>query len=354
MNFLESTRKPLDDHGSSGQFRPCGGCSRKFIKPRCRTCFLTAKRLAVLGRGEGLLRRHRVELLQGAIAISAMLSACGCTPHSYAGIDLRPGRAPADLQALAEQARAGDKQAQMDLSDRFAAGDSIAADPRRAEQLLEAAASDRGGRRLVFVPRGNGAVQAMPVNTGPFEPGLSAAKQRLAARRGAGRARDPLREIDRRTAETALAGLATRTRFAVYPAQPVASCAEAARHATVEEYLDTEILGALVAVPPNCLLTPPRISEVVTLARTGHAKARTAYLALILELHRCDDAPNRALLLAASDQGDAVASIVAGNLLRLCGSPVEAAHRYRLAGDQGVPNAASYYRPLEIPSIPRP
>jgi len=117
----------------------------------------------------------------GLIAPGLLLCAAGCASEHYAGIRLDPGSAPADIQALARAARGGDKQAQLALGERYERGDGVPRDADIAADLYRSAATDSGGTRMIFVPRGAGGVTAVPVNTGAAVPGLEEARVRLTA-----------------------------------------------------------------------------------------------------------------------------------------------------------------------------
>jgi TPR repeat protein len=109
-----------------------------------------------------------------------MLSACAA-PTSYMGISFVPGAASPELQALAQCAQAGDKQAQLDLGIAYEEGRGVAVDLKRAEGLYRMAAADSGGITWVYVPatRRNSAGQVVPVSLGQLQTGLSAALDRL-------------------------------------------------------------------------------------------------------------------------------------------------------------------------------
>lgn len=94
-----------------------------------------------------------------------------------------PGEALPAVQALAQRAQAGDKQAQLDLGIRFEEGDGVPQDWGRAVKLYRQAASDSGGTMWVYMPSpGNGAKGLVqPVDRGPQQAGLDEAKFRLSA-----------------------------------------------------------------------------------------------------------------------------------------------------------------------------
>lgn len=90
----------------------------------------------------------------------------GCSPSSYMGISLRPGEAPAAVQRLALEARAGDKQAQFCLGRRFDTGAGVPLDPRRAAQLNRLAKTVERRRVWVYRPSVGTSVpgEAVPVD----------------------------------------------------------------------------------------------------------------------------------------------------------------------------------------------
>lgn len=114
--------------------------------------------------------------------LAVALSLGACAANSYMGIPLAPGAAPSELQRLAGLARAGDKQAQLDLGIRYENGTGLPANLERARKLYRAAATPTGGTIYVYVPatrkgeKGN----VTPVDTGPRVEGLVEAKARLA------------------------------------------------------------------------------------------------------------------------------------------------------------------------------
>ncbi|TFI56527.1 sel1 repeat family protein [Sphingomonas parva] len=126
----------------------------------------------------GLYRRLRIGIL--ALLSSAALTACAAS--SYAGIPLRPGGADAALQDLARRAQSGDKQAQLDLGIRYEEGRGVPVDLKRARRLYAAAATTSGGTQLSHFPATpKTPAAAVPIDTGPRQDGLSAARARLAA-----------------------------------------------------------------------------------------------------------------------------------------------------------------------------
>jgi len=116
-----------------------------------------------------------------ALSAATLLTTGACATHHYMGISMIPGEAAPDVQALAQRAQAGDKQAQLDLGIRFEEGAGVPQDAGRAMKLYRQAASDSGGRIWVYTPEpGNGAKgRVVPVDRGPKQTGLDEAKKRL-------------------------------------------------------------------------------------------------------------------------------------------------------------------------------
>jgi hypothetical protein len=117
------------------------------------------------------------------LGLVILIGSTGCSVSNYMGIPLARGAADAGvsqpaIQALAARARAGDKRAQFELAERFENGRGVPQDHHRARALLTAAAKDRGGTRMMFVPR-NGAISTVPVSSGARIPGLPEAKAEL-------------------------------------------------------------------------------------------------------------------------------------------------------------------------------
>jgi hypothetical protein len=134
-----------------------------------------------VGKIRYLGRRLRAAI--AAFMLSSMpLLTGGCATDSYAGVPLTAGAADAELQALAMRAQAGDKQAQLELGIRYEEGRGVPADPRRAARLYRLAASDSGGTVHVYTPPVSPQSQGrvLPVQTGARQPGLEAARERLA------------------------------------------------------------------------------------------------------------------------------------------------------------------------------
>lgn len=114
------------------------------------------------------------------LALALLLTGCGT--GRYAGLDLRRGALSAPLRQLALAARSGDKQAQLALGDRFAAGLDVPHDLARARTLYAQAARASGGTLWIYSPPvgKEAAGRVVPV-AAPVVPGLPAAAARLAA-----------------------------------------------------------------------------------------------------------------------------------------------------------------------------
>jgi hypothetical protein len=86
------------------------------------------------------------------------------------------------LVTLANMARAGSKQARLELGIRFEEGRGLARDLKRARSLYRQAATSSGGQVPVYSPAvGNSPGRVIMINTGPVVPGLPEAAQRLRA-----------------------------------------------------------------------------------------------------------------------------------------------------------------------------
>jgi TPR repeat protein len=121
----------------------------------------------------------RVLGLLAAFVAAMQLISCAAS-SSYMGIDLRQGAAPAELQALAERAQAGDKCAQLDLGIAFEEGVLAPINIRSAKKLYSQAASETGGATWVYQPAvGNSAGRLVPFNLGGNFTGQAEAQHRL-------------------------------------------------------------------------------------------------------------------------------------------------------------------------------
>jgi hypothetical protein len=74
--------------------------------------------------------------VSGSAFASIALSACAAQSH-YVGLDLRPGGASAEVQAVAQRARSGDKQAQLDLGIAYEDGKRVSEDVVAAQTFKE-------------------------------------------------------------------------------------------------------------------------------------------------------------------------------------------------------------------------
>jgi hypothetical protein len=110
-------------------------------------------------RRGGKPSRKPLTAFAAALALAIVLT--GCASPSYAGIPLTAGAADAELQSLAGRARAGDKDAQLELGIRYEEGRGVERDSESARRLY---LSSLEGPRLqtTYVPV-NGAV--VPQNT---------------------------------------------------------------------------------------------------------------------------------------------------------------------------------------------
>ena len=116
------------------------------------------------------------------LALFVKFSACvGPVKASPALFDSRS--LPPELQALAERARGGDQQAQLELGIAYEEGRGVAADRKQARKLYRMAAKDNPGTQWVYMPSPGGGAPAMvmPVRTGVPRAGLDEAKRRLQA-----------------------------------------------------------------------------------------------------------------------------------------------------------------------------
>ena len=109
------------------------------------------------------------------------LAMSGCVSSSYMGIGFAPVSADPALQQLAQLARAGDKQAQLDLGKRFEGGNGVPEDKRLAVRLYRQAASDSGGVVWIYAPSPGGGAPArvIQVDKGPRQAGLLEASKKV-------------------------------------------------------------------------------------------------------------------------------------------------------------------------------
>ena len=119
-----------------------------------------------------------------AAFVGACLTLCssGCALSEYACISLKSGAAPADVQALALLARAGNKDAQLSLGILLEAGHRIPVDLTAARQMYAAAAADTGGRLSIWSPPvGRSPGHIIVVDSGQRTSGLAQAEMHLRA-----------------------------------------------------------------------------------------------------------------------------------------------------------------------------
>lgn len=127
------------------------------------------------------LRSFGSLVAQGLASVTICAIATACASSNYMGVSLAPGAAPTDVQRLAARAQAGDKQAQLELGERFEEGHGVRADRARAMRLYRMAAADSGGPMWVYSPSsgvGTGG-RVISVDHHSKQPGLSEAKRRL-------------------------------------------------------------------------------------------------------------------------------------------------------------------------------
>ena len=101
------------------------------------------------------------------------------------GIPLGAGLADPGVQQLAQRARSGDKQAQLDLGIAYEEGRGVARDLLRAERMYMLAAADIEGRKWIYLPPVTrvGSGRTIPIEQGARQPGLADAARRLEALR---------------------------------------------------------------------------------------------------------------------------------------------------------------------------
>lgn len=115
-------------------------------------------------------------------ALTSLIVMTACMTDEYIAVELWPVGGQTELQRLAERARSGEKQAQLELGSRYEAGEGVPIDLARARTLYAAAAARSGGTTYVYSPpvekEGRGRVIA--VSSGPVSEGLPDAQARLA------------------------------------------------------------------------------------------------------------------------------------------------------------------------------
>lgn len=122
--------------------------------------------------------RARIRIFLCLSAVAALLLACSSSGQTYAGIDMRQGAAPQDVQDLAARAKAGDKEAQFDLGERYETGNGVLKDMRLAKTLFLAAAQDVGDLLAYSPPVGRSPARIITLKS-QRAPGLDKAKQKL-------------------------------------------------------------------------------------------------------------------------------------------------------------------------------
>lgn len=110
------------------------------------------------------------------LVLSFAVAACS---GRYMGLDA--SQLDQKTALLVQRAELGDKQAQFELGQRFAAGDGVPRDCAKAKKLTRRAASASGGTLWVYSPpvTNGGQGQVIPVDRGPVQPGLAAASNSL-------------------------------------------------------------------------------------------------------------------------------------------------------------------------------
>lgn len=123
---------------------------------------------------------RRINCKIGIATLVALLHLSGCISNSYLGISLRPQKFDNGISEIARRARAGDKQAQLELGIRYEEGRDVQRNIGRAIRLYRLAASTRPNRIWVYslgTGRMRGSLTSIP--TSLPGPGLEEAKQRL-------------------------------------------------------------------------------------------------------------------------------------------------------------------------------
>jgi TPR repeat protein len=107
----------------------------------------------------------------------------GCSSSSYMGISLRPSGADPALQALAQRAQLGDKQAQLELGMQYELGVNVPQNCLLATELYRLAARESSETTWVYLHGvGKGALgRVIPVRSGRKIEGLGMAKDRFEA-----------------------------------------------------------------------------------------------------------------------------------------------------------------------------
>jgi hypothetical protein len=250
------------------------------------------------------------------------LSACAAA-SSYAGIPLAPGAADEDLQQLARRARAGDKQAQLELGVRYEEGRGVPPDLKRARALYQSAASGSGGRQLVVVPGSSSGSRptVVPISTGPRSPGISEAITRLK------RLSDPIREDS-----------STR----VYIPDAPSRCQLRRRIPDATRYLQ-EVMGSGDRFNFDCIYKVIGRKTISDMADRGSIDAQ--YLELFRKnphVHDICRSPFRRDLERLATRGHIQSLISSGTVARSCGDISAAIEYLTMAYDKG----ADFLRPF--------
>lgn len=127
-------------------------------------------------------RLNKMDLARLAPPILAALalSMTGCASSvSYAGIDLRAGRADPAIQQLAIRAQNGDQQALLHLAASYDYGIGVPINRDQAIRLYRLAARSDPGSMYVWVPDGSGGGRVHRLEYGAPRLGSVAAQARL-------------------------------------------------------------------------------------------------------------------------------------------------------------------------------
>lgn len=123
-------------------------------------------------------------LAAALLLLAAPLAGCART-SAFEGVSFALAETPGEVSELARRASRGDKQAQLELGIRYEHGEGVPVNWRRAARLYEMAATTTGGASMMYVaPIRRGQVgrdrgTSVPVNLGPWAPGLNEARVRL-------------------------------------------------------------------------------------------------------------------------------------------------------------------------------
>ncbi len=112
---------------------------------------------------------------------ASSLLLAGCSQSEYYGINLKPvaNNQPTKIQSLANRAKSGDKEAQLELGVLFETGrNGLNKDLEKAKALYEEAARDIALTQTTFTTEDN-IVKSQTTTTGKTIKGLEEAKARL-------------------------------------------------------------------------------------------------------------------------------------------------------------------------------